>query len=43
MGRKGRGIMGKYLGKEKGSIRCRDAAEYVGQEDSAKRVPAVWA
>jgi len=29
--------MGKYLGKEKESIQCRqDAAEYAGQEDSAE-------
>ena len=33
----GRGIMGKYLGKEKESIQCRqDATDYAGQEDSAE-------
>ena len=30
--------------RQKESIRCRqDTAEYAGQEDSAERVPAVWA
>ena len=49
--RKGRGLMGKDLGKNKKgskkngikrSIWCRqDAAEYVGAKESAERVPAV--
>ena len=48
--RKGRGIMGKYLGKEKRiqgkrdkrSIWCRqDAIEYAGTKDSVERVSVV--